>query len=231
MTNNMIDTDATAYRAAVVEGKSLTATISGKQWLLGDLADKVEKEYGESRLERFAADINFPGAGCTLSRYRSVCLAFPKTGRRPRFFAAAQALQAHPNRIAIVEENPDISKLNARENMRLWRAEQAGTAPPAGEADEFADDDLLDDEREADIEPTPTDAEQQPDDQDLIEPQEDAELTDEAETEPTAPEGTLAPAKEAKAKGPKKKETEEEATLKENRRLLNIIVDIARAAL
>jgi NADH dehydrogenase/NADH:ubiquinone oxidoreductase subunit G len=125
--------------------------VSGKQWLLGDLADKVETVYDESRLERFALDINFAGAVCTLRRCRDVCRAFPKLRVRPRYFASAQVLAAHPDRFAIVENNRDISKSEAREIMRQWRAEHADTATPADQAEEA---DLLEDE-EAETEPTP----------------------------------------------------------------------------
>jgi hypothetical protein len=113
------DTDNEAeYLAAVKEGKAIVASISGKQWALGDLAARVEKSYGGHRLEQFAEDIDFDGEVSTLSRCRSVCLAFPKTGVRPRFFASAQILQTHPDRFAIVERNPDISKAEARALMR-----------------------------------------------------------------------------------------------------------------
>ena len=117
------DTNETEYLAAVEEGKAIVADVSGKQWALGDLALKVEKKYGENRLEQFVVDINFPGAACTLGRYRSVCLAFPKTGGRPRFFASTQILQRHDDRIQIVTANPNISVREARELMRKWRAE------------------------------------------------------------------------------------------------------------
>src|SRR5262249_11536586 len=53
-------TNEPGYKALVVEGKALVATISSKQWVLGDLADKVvAKNYGENALEQFAEDINF----------------------------------------------------------------------------------------------------------------------------------------------------------------------------
>ena len=112
------DTNETEYLAAVEEGKAIIADVSGKQWALGDLALKVEKKYGENRLEQFAVDINYDGETSTLSRYRSVCLAFPKTGGRPRFFASAQILQGRDDRFQIVTANPDISVREARELMR-----------------------------------------------------------------------------------------------------------------
>lgn len=119
--------DETEYRAAVARCKAAIATISSKQWVLGDEAVLVTKKYGENRLEQFAVDINFHGAACTLARYRSVCLAFrkTKTGGRPLYFAAAQILQGHPDRIKIVTANPKISARAARELMHKGRAETA----------------------------------------------------------------------------------------------------------
>jgi hypothetical protein len=152
--NTISDANASAeaeYRAAVEEGKVATAIISGQQWVLGDLALKVEKVYGENRIQQFALDINYRGNFCTLGRYRLVCRAFPKTGGRPRFFASAQALQTHPDRFAIVENNPDLSKAEAVEIMRQWKAKNAGTT--AADLDE--DDEPDDEFEEEDTEPTP----------------------------------------------------------------------------
>src|SRR2546430_2251640 len=127
-TNASAETDETAYQAAVEEGKAITASMSGKQWALGDLADTVGKVYGEDRVARFAEEINFAGEVCTLRRYRDVCRAFPKMRGRPRFFASAQLLAALPDRFAIVERNPEISKAEAREIRREWRAANPDTA-------------------------------------------------------------------------------------------------------
>jgi hypothetical protein len=189
-------TDANAsaeaeYLKAVEKGKAITANINGKQWALGDLAAQVGKVYGENRLAKFAEDINFGGADCTLARYAVVCRAFPNKRGRPRFFASAQALAPLPARFKIVERNPNISAGEARSLRKLWSAEQTGT-----------------------------DAEQ-PEDEDLIEPEED--------TEPT-PEATSTPAKAAKAKQPKKTDSEEQAT-RENRRWFNNVVDLANQAI
>jgi hypothetical protein len=142
---NALTDDEAEYRATVEECKAATADISGKQWILGDGAAQVTKKYGENRLERFAEDINFHGAACTLGRYRPVCLAFPKTGPRPRFFGSAKVLQTHPDRIQIVTENGNISMRDARAIMRKWRAEH----PDKAQAEE---DDPIDEE---DTEPTP----------------------------------------------------------------------------
>jgi hypothetical protein len=145
------DTEA-EYLKAVEEGKAATADISGRQWVLGDLADKVGKAYGENRLSQFATDINYPNAICTLGRCRDVCRAFPKNRVRPRFFSCAQLLATHPDRFEIVERNPDISKAEAREIMSLWRAENPSTA----EAEQPEDEDPLDEDDEAGPIPTTT---------------------------------------------------------------------------
>jgi hypothetical protein len=151
VTSTIAPTDIN-YDDAVRKGKAIVASLSGKQWELGDLTAQVEKAYGENRLEQFAVDINFPGAACTLSRYRSVCVAFPKTGGRPLFFGSAQKLQTHPDRHQIVRDNPEITKREAIALMHAWRAKQEGT--PAAEADD--DLDAADDLEATDTEPAAT---------------------------------------------------------------------------
>jgi hypothetical protein len=145
------------YQKLVAEGKEITAAVSGKQWALGDLADKVVTKIGrEDKLVQFAKDINFSGNWCTLERYRTVCRAFPKNRGRPLFFGTAQVLAKLPEqeRFAHVERNPNISVREAQEIMKKWRGAEA------------KDDDLPDEdqpEKEDPIEPedagpTPTSA-------------------------------------------------------------------------
>jgi hypothetical protein len=153
VTNTIAPADIN-YDDAVRKGKAIVASLSGKQWDLGDLTAQVEKAYGQNRLEQFAVDINFPGAACTLSRYRSVCVAFPKTGGRPLFFGSAQKLQTHPDRHQIVGDNPEITKREAIELMREWRAKQNGTASEADEADD--EEEAVDDLEATDTEPSAT---------------------------------------------------------------------------
>ena len=88
------DTNEAEYLAAVQEGKAIVADVSGKQWALGDLALKVEKKYGEKRLEQFAEDINFPGAACTLSR----CCVSQNRGPPPVFWLGPGAPRAPRSR-------------------------------------------------------------------------------------------------------------------------------------
>jgi len=201
-TSALTDTNEAEYLAAVKEGQAICATMSGKQWALGDLATQVAKVYGENRLERFAEDINFPGAACTLGRYRPVCLAFPKTGPRPTFFASAKVLQKHPDRICIVTETPDISAHEARKLMSKLRAEQ----PQSDQADDDQanEDDVDDDQADED----------------------DVEEEDTAPT-PGATTATPATGKGAKAKGAKKTTTDEQADFNESKRLLSNQVELA----
>ena len=118
------------------KAKHVTTIMSGQQWVLGDLADKVEKVYGENRLKQFAEDINYRGNVCTLERCRDVCRAFPKTGADPGFSLRLNCSQHIPVAFEIVERNPDISKAEARELMRQWRAENPSTATAEQQAED-----------------------------------------------------------------------------------------------
>jgi hypothetical protein len=213
-TTTKTEIDEAEYLVAVKEGKAICATMSGKQWALGDLAAQVIKVYGENRLERFAEDINFPGAACTLGRYRPVCLAFPKTGPRPTFFASAKVLQKHPDRIRIVTETPDISAHGARKLMSKLRAEQ----PQADQADDDqADEDPFEEGEEdgENTEPTAT-----------IE-EDDTAATSQANT------STAATAKGAKAKRAakeKQQQEQEDEWLRDNRRWFRDLVAAANEA-
>ena len=106
--------DIQEYEALVEEGLAITDIVSSKQWAYGDLADKVEKAYGENRLEQFAEDINFAGVYTTLDGYRRVCRAFPKTMGRPRFFASAQVLAAYPEPSALKLSNAILQSANVK---------------------------------------------------------------------------------------------------------------------
>jgi hypothetical protein len=138
--------DDRKYLAAVERCKAITASISGKQWRLGDESDYVGKVYGENKLKQFTVDIHFDGEWTTLQRYRDVCRAFPKSRGRPRYFAAAQVLAPYPEpeRFEIVERNPDISVHEAREVMRQWRESQGEEED--GDAEDDRDEDVANEE-------------------------------------------------------------------------------------
>jgi hypothetical protein len=204
------------YADAVRKGKDANAVITSKQWILGDLALEVTKVYGENRLERYAEDINFPGAACTLGRYRSVCVAFPKTGARPRFFASGKILATHPDHIAIVERNPTISKAEAREKMRKWRE-----AHPNNNTNNDDDDNRDDDDNDD------TDANNHGDV--IVNNHGDDNKSKEGEKAEDTP-GKGKGNGNGKSKGkPKPKPNDEEARLKETRRVCNTFFDLVNA--
>lgn len=111
------------YDAAVVEGKEIVEDIAAKlasaqdrRMRLGELADAVEKAYGEGRLTKYAKDIG--AALCTLKRSRSVYRAWAENEAAPpllpKSFAVAQDLQRHPRRFEIIKKDPDITTRKAR---------------------------------------------------------------------------------------------------------------------
>jgi hypothetical protein len=217
-------TNEPEYKAIVARCKAICASISGKQWELGDEADTATQKWGETSLEQLAADINFDGAPCTLGRCRDVCRAWPKNRARARFFSSAKILATHPDRWGIVERNPDISKSEARELMRKLRAErraeQAGATTQTEQADgDLADDDQADEDRlEEDgenTEPTATTEE------------DDIAATSQANT------STAATAKGAKAKRAakeKQQQEQEDEWLRDNRRWFRDLVAAANEA-
>lgn len=110
------------YEEAVAQAKQIIAKTASCQMRLGELADKIEKGYGEQRLRRFAADIGI--AACTLERCRSVFRAWENQAPAPKSYSVAQELQAHPHRFELIRNNPDMTKREARRIMRRLRTEQ-----------------------------------------------------------------------------------------------------------
>ena len=106
------------YEEVVAEARQLVAEIhtEAAHWRLAGLADRVETQYADKTLDKFAKDIGV--AACTLKRHRSVWRAWkdfsePAPGSFP--FAIAMALQAVKNRAAIVKEYPTLTRAKARE--------------------------------------------------------------------------------------------------------------------
>jgi hypothetical protein len=132
----VIDPEAD-YKAAVSEGKDIVKRMDADWKRLGELADRVEKRYGESRLEQFARDIG--AVACTLGRRRSTYRAWadaPNEAPAPESYAVAQALQAHPDRFEIVKNRPNITK---REAVKIMRAYNKDAAAPKGGRDWLRD--------------------------------------------------------------------------------------------
>jgi hypothetical protein len=124
----VVDTSATTntipYDQAVAEGKAIIENAERGQWRLGELAHSVEKQYGESKLAKFAEAIGV--APCTLARYRDVYRKwkdFCAPGRKsisdiPYSVLRELATLDDHVREQIIRDHPDITKREAREEVR-----------------------------------------------------------------------------------------------------------------
>jgi hypothetical protein len=111
------------YEEAVAEGKDIIKKMDDEQrrhqMRLGELADRVETKYGDRTLAKFAKEIGI--SACTLQRYLSVYRAWAGKGIEapgPVSYAVLRELQDHPDREAIVKEDPKITKRKAQQHMR-----------------------------------------------------------------------------------------------------------------
>lgn len=113
------------FTEAVREAKKALGEMSKAQWRLGELADTVRPDWGESTLEKFAKLIGIPFK--TAERYRDVWRKwkdFPAPGRELPSYAVARALEAVPNRADFVIDKPQMSKREAEEIAKEWRKHQ-----------------------------------------------------------------------------------------------------------
>ena len=119
-------TDTIPYDQAVAEGKKILADAERGQWRLGELAHNVEKGYGERKLAKFAEAIGV--APCTLLRYRDVYRAWKDIcapGRKSISdipYSVLRELAGHKEREKIIHKDPNITKREAREEVRSLRA-------------------------------------------------------------------------------------------------------------
>ena len=115
-------TDTIPYDQAVAEGKKILADAERGQWRLGELAHNVEKGYGERKLAKFAEAIGV--APCTLLRYRDVYRAWKDIcapGRKSISdipYSVLRELAGHKEREKIIHKDPNITKREAREEVR-----------------------------------------------------------------------------------------------------------------
>jgi hypothetical protein len=112
---------------AVIMGRTFVAYIKSNEWELGALADRVEKKYGKNTLAKLAEEIDFPLD--RLARCRSTYRAYkgtPIAESTPNFnFGAATALQADPERVSILQAEPDMKPTKARTIARANKAAKA----------------------------------------------------------------------------------------------------------
>jgi len=118
-------TDTIPYDQAVAEGKKILADAERGQWRLGELAHNVEKGYGERKLAKFAEAIGV--APCTLLRYRDVYRAWKDIcapGRKSISdipYSVLRELAGHKEREKIIHKDPNITKREAREEVRKFK--------------------------------------------------------------------------------------------------------------
>ncbi len=111
----------------VKEGKEIAGRKDKDQWHLGDLAVTVKADYGQAKLKQYAQEIgeNY----VTLKSYRSTASKWPDKKDRMRSFSIARDLNAHPDREKIAQENPGITREEARELVKEWRAQNLSNKP------------------------------------------------------------------------------------------------------
>ena len=103
--------DDVEWDELVAFGRGLAA---GSRWVLGDLACRVGRRYGEARLEAFAEEID---VGYSVLRdYKAVARAFPAeiVGPQTHSWSVYQALAAQEDRLELVSGEP-MTAAQARE--------------------------------------------------------------------------------------------------------------------
>jgi hypothetical protein len=125
-----------AYKTLVEEGKAASLKLGQVNWILGELASKVEKRYGEASLQRYAEDIEVKYS--TLKDCRTTYLRWPRLASRPAF-SIARVLNSHPERLEIVQEQPFITKRQAELKVRQYKQERKNKAKSNGKTGENPD--------------------------------------------------------------------------------------------
>jgi chemotaxis protein histidine kinase CheA len=113
------------WKKLVAEGMKLTADIHERWWKLGELALQVDTKYGEESLDVYAKQISEEYG--KLKDARTTVEAWPQKAARPAFLSVAQRLnpiQPMEARYAIVRKNPDITKVEAAEETRKYKAKK-----------------------------------------------------------------------------------------------------------
>jgi hypothetical protein len=135
--------DTIPYDKAVREGKEIILEIEAAergQLRLGELADKLEKKYGDRSLAKFAAEIGV--AKCTLDRYQTVYRAWKgklAPGPISLSYAVLRELATHPEREQIISKNSNLTKREALDMMR----ELKGAAKEKQKQEQEDEDDWL----------------------------------------------------------------------------------------
>ena len=107
-------TDKIQFDDAVELEKTLVAAIKTNKMRLGELAECVETDHGEKKLEKWAAEIGVSYE--SVKRYRSTYRKYKDAnfGETSPSTGVLQALENHPKRDEIIAEFPDLTVRAAR---------------------------------------------------------------------------------------------------------------------
>jgi hypothetical protein len=114
-----------SWDEAVEESLRLSKDLEVSQMRFGEIAYRLEPKYGESTLVRYAQLMKMKIN--TLQNCRSVYRTWHedlKVKNLPKF-SIAKALVKHPERAKIVEERPNITEREAKEETKKLKGEQA----------------------------------------------------------------------------------------------------------
>jgi hypothetical protein len=109
---------------AVEEGKQLLKNIEASQMRFDEIADRLVSKYGEGTLAQYAEELEININ--TMQNWRSVYRAWHEDSNAKSIpkFSVAKALVGHPDRAKIVEERPNITEREAREEAKRFKAEK-----------------------------------------------------------------------------------------------------------
>jgi hypothetical protein len=110
------------YDDAVKRGRVIALKLRDYQLELGELADQLEPRYGDETLAQFAADIGVDYE--TLKTYRTTYRSWRDQPGRPASFSVARALNRHPNKYEVYQENPTMSVQDAKQTMLALREDR-----------------------------------------------------------------------------------------------------------
>jgi hypothetical protein len=106
-------------KADIERGKVLVKNLSNNQYALGELANKIEKQYESDSLGEFAnaIGINYN----TLKGYRYVWRRWEESKAKPRNFSVAKALASYKNRDQYIKQYPNATEEEARAYVKKER--------------------------------------------------------------------------------------------------------------
>jgi phosphomannomutase len=100
-------------------GKRLAKQYSTNHDALGELANRIEKKYGDGTLEEFAEAIGI--AYSTLKNCRHVHRKWKNSPVKPKTFSVAKALASYKDKDEYIATHPSATEKEARTYVRAYR--------------------------------------------------------------------------------------------------------------